>query len=74
MDLYTVYYGKAKNKITQKLMTGKKHQCENYVKQREHSVSGFHSIVPAEKGEKASKAKNKWKTGYVSGGSFHDHT
>ncbi len=50
MDLYSLYYGKSKKKIKTLLMTDSYKKCENYMKARQPSVSGFHEIRPAEEG------------------------
>lgn len=58
MDLYSLYHGKSKKKITDHLMTDSYKKCENYMNARKSSVSGFHEIRPAEEGAKIKKRKS----------------
>jgi hypothetical protein len=73
-DLYSVYFGRSKKKINNLLMTDTRKKCENYVKARESNVEGFHEIRLAEEGSKTVPKKNKWKSGYISKGTFNPHT
>lgn len=48
-QLYTLLYGKSKKRMYP-IMTDVLHKCENYKKQREATVHGWHSIAPADPG------------------------
>ncbi len=56
MKLFTLFYGRKKTKM-RPIMTDSFKKCENYMKAREHTVTGFHEIRPAEKGASTWKQK-----------------
>lgn len=57
MDLFTLYFGRRKAKMSP-IMTDSRKKCENYQKAREHTVTGFHEIRPAEPGAKVWRQKS----------------
>jgi len=86
--LFTLLYGKSKSNM-RPIMTDVRHKCENYMKAREHSVGGWHKIVPAEQGSDVWRQKSatvggnryervqrigKGPSGYISKNGFNQHT
>jgi hypothetical protein len=57
MELFTLLYGKSKKRM-HPIMTDDLNKCKNYMKQREHSVPGWHEIVPANKNENVWRQKS----------------
>lgn len=52
MKLYSLYYGRSKKKVNQRLMTDSLKKCENYKRKRESTKGsecyhGFHEIREA---------------------------
>jgi hypothetical protein len=87
-QLFTLLYGKSKKRM-HPIMVDEKHKCENYMKAREHTVEGWHNIVPAEVGaipwrqKSATRNGNKAQSvarvghgtpGYISKSGFNPHT
>lgn len=48
MQLYTLFHGTAKSRMYP-IMTDSLKKCQNYLKERAHTVKGFHKIEPAVK-------------------------
>ncbi len=82
MQLYTLLYGKSKKRM-HPIMTDELHKCENYRKAREHTVKGWHAIVPAAPDENVWRQKSctvggnrddGGRSGYISKRGFNPHT
>ena len=88
MQLYTLLYGKSKKRM-KPIMTDERHKCENYMKQREHTVKGWHKIeiaAPSEvvwRQKSATVGGNRCEmvgrvghgpSGYISKRGFQQHT
>lgn len=88
MKLFTLFYGKSKKRM-HPIMTDELHKCENYMKAREHSTSGWHKIEPAVAGEEIWRQKSatvggnrcervqrvgRGPSGYIGKNGFNQHT